>query len=373
MCGHDGAGGGGGTVLSRRALLAGTAAVAGAALVPGWRTSAAAGAAVGTVDLGGVAVLPRGAWAAGLSPVGPIAAEPDVRYLLVHHSVDPGNDYGEGDVPAILRQFFRFHTSAAKGWPDIAYNFLVDRFGRVWEGRAGSLAGPVAGDATGGNQGFDQLCCFVGNHQVGEPTADAFAAMGGLLGSLARRHAIPLVAGATATFTSRGSDRHPPGTVVTTPTVAGHRDMSRTQCPGDKVFARLAELRLVAAGGTGWSPPAPPPAAPAPAAPSATTAAPPDAPSSPTTARPATTTTSTPPTTRAAAAPTVPAGTAPPRAGEGSGGNGVGPLAAAAGAAAAAAAGATAAVARRRHRAAPPPEPPTPPPEPAAPPPPPPA
>lgn len=125
MCGRDGQGGGGGTVLSRRALLAGAAAVAGAALVPGWRTSAAAGAAVGTVDLGGVAVLPREAWAAGLAPVGPIAAEPDVRYLLVHHSVDPGNDYGEGDVPGILRRFFRFHTSAAKGWPDIAYNFLV--------------------------------------------------------------------------------------------------------------------------------------------------------------------------------------------------------------------------------------------------------
>lgn len=378
MCGHDGPGGGGGTVLSRRALLAGTAAVAGAALVPGWRTSAAAGAAVGTVDLGGVAVLPREAWAAGLSPVGPIAAEPDVRYLLVHHSVDPGNDYGEGDVPGILRQFFRFHTSPAKGWPDIAYNFLVDRFGRVWEGRAGSLAAPVAGDATGGNQGFDQLCCFVGDHQVGAPTAEAFAAMGDLLGALARRHAIPLATGATATFTSRGSDRHPAGTVVTTATVAGHRDMSRTQCPGDEVFARLADLRLLAAGGTGPSPAAPPPAAPAP---SATTDASLDEPSSPTTARPAatatsdvaaepsspptagpaTTATSTPPTTRAATAPTVAAGKAPPRAAGGSGGTAVGPLGVAAGVAVVAAAGA-AAVAGRRHRATPPPPPPAAPP-----------
>ena len=357
MCGSDGADGGGRSVVTRRALLAGTAALAGAALVPGRRSPAAARAGVQPVDLGGVAVLPRGAWAGGLAPVGPLAAEPDVRYLLVHHSVDPGNDYGEGDVPGILRQFFRFHTSAAKGWPDLAYNFLVDRFGRVWEGRAGSLAGPVAGDATGGNQGFDQLCCFVGNHQAGEPTADAFAAMGRLLGALARRHALSLAPDATATFTSRGSNRHPAGTPVTTATVAGHRDMSRTQCPGDKVFARLPELRLLAAGGTVPSPAAPAPATTAtPSGTPATTSPPPATP--PSTAP--TTTASTPPTTSVAAPSTTIAAAAPAGTGAGSGGAGVGPAAAVAGAAAAAAAAATGAVALRRRRATPPAPPPPP-------------
>ena len=355
MCGRDGEDEGR-TVLTRRALLAGTAVVAGAALVPGWRSPAAARAAVRTVDLGGVAVLPREAWAGDLAPVGPIAAEPDVRYLLVHHSVDPGNDYGEGDVPGILRQFFRFHTSAAKGWPDLAYNFLVDRFGRVWEGRAGSLAGPVAGDATGGNQGFDQLCCFVGNHQAGEPTAEAFAAMGRLLGALARRHAVSLAPDAVVTFTSRGSNRHPAGTVVTTATVAGHRDMSRTQCPGDKVFARLPELRLLAVGGT---PPSPVAAAPATTAtPAGTTAS-----ASDSSAAPATTIASAPSTTIAAApAPstTIAVAAAPAGPGGGAGGAGTGPAAVAAGVAAVAAAGATGAVALRRRRAAPPAPPPPP-------------
>ncbi len=55
------------------------------------------------------------------------------------------------------------HTGPDKGWPDIAYNFMVDRFGQIFEARAGSLAGPVAGSATGGNQGFSQLCCFLGH------------------------------------------------------------------------------------------------------------------------------------------------------------------------------------------------------------------
>ena len=280
-------------MLSRRRLLGGAAVAAGAAVLARSPLAAATGAirAPATVDLGGVAVVPRAEWGGDLAPTGSLPAEPEVRYLLVHHSVDPGNGYVGGDVPGILRGFVRFHQSG-RGWPDLAYNFLVDRFGTVWEGRTGSLSGPVAGDATGGNQGFDQLCCFIGNHQADEPSPEAFAAMGRLLGALAGRYGIALVAGATATFVSRGSNRHPAGATVTTPTVAGHRDMSRTQCPGDRVAARLPELRLLAAGAGGPVPApattaAPPATAATPDAPPATTAPPPAA-------TPATTTTTTP-------------------------------------------------------------------------------
>ena len=274
--------------LSRRSLLGGMAAGAGGIVLAraGIRPASAATA---MIDLGGVAVVPRHEWGGYLAPAGPIPAEPDVRYLLVHHSVDPGNDYTEGDVVGVLRGFVRNHTSPDKGWPDLAYNFLVDRFGRVWEGRTGSLAGPVAGDATGGNQGFDQLCCFIGNHQAAQPSAAAFDAMARLLRALAARYDMSLADGATATFTSRGSNRHPAGAVVTTPTVAGHRDMSRTQCPGDLVAARLGELRVLAAGAAppqATNPPAAPPAPPAP--PATATPAPPPAAPAPTS--PATTT-----------------------------------------------------------------------------------
>lgn len=102
-----------------------------------------------------VEIIPRSEWAVDLSPTGPLPSE-EVRFLLVHHTAS-GNEYERGDVPALLRGFFEFHTSAEKGWRDIAYNFLIDRFGRVWEGRTGSTDGPIAGDATGGNQGYTQL------------------------------------------------------------------------------------------------------------------------------------------------------------------------------------------------------------------------
>lgn len=346
-----------GARLSRRAVLTAAVAAAGAFAM---RRVPASARTPETVDLGGVAVLPRATWAGDLSPTGPIAREPEVRYLLVHHSVDPGNGYGEGDVAGILRSFFRFHTQ--KGWPDLAYNFLVDRFGRVWEGRAGSVEGPVAGDATGGNQGSDQLCCFVGDHQSAGPSPAALASMGRLLAALAHRYAIPVGPDATTVFVSRGSNRHPPGAEVTTLTIAGHRDMSRTQCPGDHVVARLPALRLLAAArsaGLLSSAAPPPPAAPATTAPATTATGTPPTPTTPTTA-------GSPPTTAAPSSSGAPPTTGATRAASrpAAGDDAVGAATVVAGGVAAAVAAATAGVVRRRRTSStsllPPPSPPPP-------------
>ncbi len=209
--------------------------------------------ALPAVALAGVAVQPRAAWGADLLPKGPLPEEAagDVRFLLVHHTAS-ANGYAQAEVPGLLRGFYGFHTGAAKGWPDIAYSFLVDRFGQVWEGRTGSLDGPVKVDATGGSQGFAQLGCFIGDHTSEPPTPAALDAMGRLLGALARRYGIDVRPGTTATFVSRGSNLHPAGTQVTTPTIAGHRDMSRTSCPGDACFplipSRLIPAAVTAAG-----------------------------------------------------------------------------------------------------------------------------
>lgn len=188
----------------------------------------------------GFEVLPRSAWAGDLA-AGPVSPEPDVRTLVVHHTVD-SNTYGPDDVVRLLRRIHAFHTGPEKGWPDVAYNFFVDRFGRVWEAREGSLAGPVAGDATGGSQGFDQKCAFVGDHRTESPTPEAAGAMADLLAVLADRHDIDTAPGATATFESRGSNLHPAGSTVTVGTITGHRTVSRTACPGDAGMALVTEV-----------------------------------------------------------------------------------------------------------------------------------
>lgn len=219
--------------LSRRRLLSGAALLALSAAVTRWATALRLAAGQPATPLG---IIPRSEWGADLTPKGPIGAE-DVRFLLVHHTQDPGSVYDEGDVAGLLRGIFRYHTASAKGWPDVAYNFFVDRFGRVWEGRTGSLAGPVEGSATGGNQGFSQLCCFVGDHTVEPPSDVARAAMVSLLAWLANRHGIPVGPQAVAEFVSRGSNKHAEGALVTTNTIAGHRDMSQTDCPGNACYS----------------------------------------------------------------------------------------------------------------------------------------
>lgn len=197
-------------------------------------------------------IRPRSDWDQGHAATGPIKAETP-QFLLVHHTAQPGNDYIADDVPALLRSMYWYHTGDEKGWPDIAYNFLVDQFGTIWEGRTGSIAGPVQGSATGGNQGFSQLCCFIGNLDESDPTAAASEAMVNLLAWLATQRSIDVHAEATTTFVSRGSNKWPTGTTVTTPTIAGHRDMSQTGCPGERGYAFVTQhlVALVSAKLTG--------------------------------------------------------------------------------------------------------------------------
>ena len=211
--------------MDRRSFIAGSLA-ASAALTRGLPEGLRRSFAVETPS-----ILPRSAWDDGRVPAGPLSAE-EVRFLILHHTAEPGNGYGEGDVPRLLQGIFDYHTGDAKRWPDIAYNFFVDSFGRIWEGRTGSLAGPVAGSATGGNQGYSQLCCFLGDHSATPPTPPAQESMIALLAWLADRYEIDTAPGASVRFVSKGSSRWPIGESVTTATIAAHADMSTTECPG---------------------------------------------------------------------------------------------------------------------------------------------
>jgi hypothetical protein len=72
---------------------------------------------------------------------------------------------------------------------------------------------------------------------------------------LADRHAVATSEGSEITFTSRGSDKWSAGTEVTTRTIAGHRNMSNTSCPGDNLYsyvvgALMADVQTIRGGGS---------------------------------------------------------------------------------------------------------------------------
>lgn len=245
-----------GEPTSRRSLIAGSVGVAAAAaaagithccgdhpvsaapLDEGVRTPPVASDSLVTVadDLH---IHLRSDWGADLPPKGPLRPE-DVRFLLVHHTASTSFN----DTPRVaIRGVYAFHTGPQKRWPDVAYNFFVAPDGSVWEGRAGSLDGPVEASATGGNQGYSQLVCLLGNHVAVPPTAAAQASLVRLLAWLAGRYELGVHRGAEATFVSRGSNKFPAGRTITTPIISPHRAVTFTLCPGDAAIALLPEWR----------------------------------------------------------------------------------------------------------------------------------
>jgi len=233
--------------VTRRQAIAAAAAVGAAVAVGAVGSTVARAAPVGPAVpaveiLPGLSIYPRDAWGANLPPVGPIATETP-QFFLVHHTAS-SNTYPS--AVSLIQATYAFHTSAAKGWSDVCYEFFIGRDGDVWEGRAGALTGPVVADATGGSQGFAQLICMLGDFTAQLPTAAAMTSLVNVLAWLGGRYAIDISPDATTTFVSRGSQRWAAGAVVTTHTIAGHRDMSFTECPGDALYPLLPDIRAAA-------------------------------------------------------------------------------------------------------------------------------
>ena len=98
-------------------------------------------------------IVPRSTWGADERiRRGPPSYAPSVRFAIVHHTAGR-NGYSRAEAAAIVKGIQLFHVQG-NGWNDIGYNFLVDRFGTVYEGRFGGVDRNVVGaHAQGFNTG----------------------------------------------------------------------------------------------------------------------------------------------------------------------------------------------------------------------------
>lgn len=166
-----------------------------------------------------------------------------IRQMHVHHSVN-SNGYSRGDVPGLIRGMYRYHTQNL-GWSDIGYNFLVDRFGRIWAGRAGGVERPVRGAHTLGFNSNSFGVAVIGNFEAGAPNRRIIRGLAKIAAWKLHKHGRR--PRASVRVTSSGSDRYRSGQRVRLRVIDGHRDTNETACPGGKLYGRLTWVRRRAA------------------------------------------------------------------------------------------------------------------------------
>jgi hypothetical protein len=168
-----------------------------------------------------------------------------IQVAFVHHTAG-GNAYSRSDVPKILRGIYAFHTRV-RGWSDVGYNFLVDRFGRIWEGRAGGIDRSVLGAHTGGFNQHSFGVAVLGNFVHQRPTPQTLDAIERVIAwKFSHYGAAPGLdpdSDATLVSAGGGTDRWRRGRPVQFVRISGHRDAGATACPGRYLYAELDEIR----------------------------------------------------------------------------------------------------------------------------------
>ncbi|MBV8984941.1 MAG: peptidoglycan recognition protein [Acidimicrobiia bacterium] len=188
------------------------------------------------------AINPRSSWGARPPKVNPSYGS-TVQMAFIHHTVN-SNTYAPGDVPGILRSIQAYHMDS-NGWDDIGYNFLVDRFGGVWEGRAGGVDRPVVGAHTLGFNTNSTGIAVIGDFTSAQAPPVAIDSAAQLIGwKLGLSGVDP--AGTTVMTSGDSGSRWPQGTPVRLNDVSGHRDANYTDCPGDGLYGQLPGLRNLA-------------------------------------------------------------------------------------------------------------------------------
>ena len=146
-----------------------------------------------------------------------------VQVGFVHHTVGT-NSYTADQVPAIIRGIYDFHVNG-RGWSDVGYQFLVDRFGRIWEGRAGGVDKAVLGAQAGGYNSGSFGASVMGDFTSAAVPSAVTTALAKLFAWKFSLHGTPVTG--KVTVMDKTFNR-----------ISGHRDANPTSCPGAHASTR---------------------------------------------------------------------------------------------------------------------------------------
>jgi N-acetylmuramoyl-L-alanine amidase len=188
-------------------------------------------------------IIARSAWAGHHAPPAQPAFYGAIDLAFVHHTDNP-NGYSRGDVAPMLLAIFDYHRYV-RGFFDIAYNFIIDAFGRIWEARAGGIDEPVIGAHAGAFNEVSTGVAVLGTFMFSVPPPAAIRALEQLLAWKLSLHGIPTTGKVRVEVDPADAFYTPfkPGAHVLLPRVAGHRDGDLTDCPGNDFYHRLPSIR----------------------------------------------------------------------------------------------------------------------------------
>jgi hypothetical protein len=186
------------------------------------------------------------------------------KKIVVHHTAtlcnsnpqDPNYPYPiytPDEAVLNVRAIYYYHA-ITRGWGDIGYNALIDRFGRVYEGRRGRDSGfsdgreiispdVVAGhvyNVNEGSAGVSLLGNFDANAFGSTEEQNMIKALIDFLVWSCRRHYVSPTESSDFLMVNYGQ-------VLRMPNIAGHCECGYTACPGRYAYARLPEWRQTVA------------------------------------------------------------------------------------------------------------------------------
>ena len=194
-----------------------------------------------------VAVTTRAEWGANASYMSWDPEYARAGHVVVHHTAGT-NSYSAGQSASIVRGIYYYHA-VTLDWGDIGYNFLVDKFGTVFEGRSGSVAAPagtmsIGAHARGVNTGTMGIS-MMGDYSTVSPSDAQLSSVGKMAGWFLKRAGISDVTG-WAGLHVWTTERYQAGSTISMPRILGHRDVGYTTCPGNVGYSKVGAIRAIA-------------------------------------------------------------------------------------------------------------------------------
>ncbi|MCC2310080.1 N-acetylmuramoyl-L-alanine amidase, partial [Cellulomonas chengniuliangii] len=187
-------------------------------------------------------VITRAEWGARAQVCAPDVARSLVG-AVVHHTAGSNAYSTVAQAMQQIRNDQSYHIDG-RGWCDLGYNFVVDKWGNLYEGRANSLTEAVIGVHAGGFNTGTVGVSMLGTYDAAPPLAMERAVASIIGVRLAAYNVNPQ--GSMSYTTGAGENARYKNTTVTLPRVFGHRDVSYTACPGNGGMAALPGIRATA-------------------------------------------------------------------------------------------------------------------------------